>query len=112
MIATGVDWTFAPAVAPARDERWGRTYESFSESPDEAGPLGAAAVRGYQGDRLGGDPMSVLACAKHYAGDGATTFKSSQGALLDQGDTRLSLEDFARLALRPYTSRSPRASAR
>ena len=102
MIATGVDWTFAPAVAPARDERWGRTYESFSESPEEAALLGAAAVRGYQGDRLGGDPMSVLACAKHYAGDGATTFKSSQGALLDQGDTRLSPEDFARMALRPY----------
>jgi beta-glucosidase len=102
MLATGVDWTFAPAVAAARDERWGRTYESFSESPEDAGMLGAAAVRGYQGDRLGGDPTSVLACAKHFAGDGATTFKTAKGALLDQGDTRLLAEDFARVALRPY----------
>jgi beta-glucosidase len=102
MLATGVDWTFAPAVAAARDERWGRTYETFSEVPEEAGLLGGAAVRGYQGDRLGGDPSSVLACAKHYAGDGTTVFRSAKGALLDQGDTRLSSEDFARLALRPY----------
>ncbi|HEX6277812.1 MAG TPA: glycoside hydrolase family 3 N-terminal domain-containing protein [Polyangiaceae bacterium] len=102
MLATGVDWTFAPAVAAARDERWGRTYESFSEVPEEAGLLGGAAVRGYQGDRLGGDPSSVLACAKHYAGDGTTVFRSAKGALLDQGDTRLSSQDFARLALRPY----------
>jgi beta-glucosidase len=102
MLATGVDWTFAPAVAAARDERWGRTYESFSESPEDAGTLGAAAVRGYQGERLGGDPTSVLACAKHFAGDGATTFKTAKGALLDQGDTRLLAEDFAKIALRPY----------
>lgn len=102
MTATGVDWTFAPTVAPARDERWGRTYESFSESPEDAGMLGAAAVRGYQGERLGADPFGVLACAKHYAGDGATSFGSSKGALLDQGDTRLSPADFKRLALRPY----------
>jgi beta-glucosidase len=102
MLATGVDWTFAPTVAAARDERWGRTYESFSESPEEAGLLGAAAVRGYQGERLGGDPSSVLACAKHYAGDGTTVFRSSTAALLDQGDTRLTAADFARLALRPY----------
>jgi beta-glucosidase len=102
MLATGVDWTFAPAVAAARDERWGRTYETFSESPEEAGTLGAAAVRGYQGERLGGDPTSVLACAKHFAGDGATTFKTAKGALLDQGDTRLLAEDFAKIALRPY----------
>jgi beta-glucosidase len=102
MLATGVDWTFAPAVAAARDERWGRTYETFSEVPEEAGLLGGAAVRGYQGDRLGGERSSVLACAKHYAGDGTTIFKSAKNALLDQGDTRLSPEDFARLALRPY----------
>ena len=64
--------------------------------------LGAAAVRGYQGERLGGSPRSVIACAKHYAGDGATEFKSAKSALLDQGDTRLSPEDFRRIAIAPY----------
>ncbi len=102
MVATGVDWTFAPVVAAGRDERWGRTYETFSEAPDEAGRLGAAAVHGYQGARLGGTPEGVIACAKHYAGDGATEFKTSKGALLDQGDTRLSPEDFRRIAIAPY----------
>jgi beta-glucosidase len=102
MAATGADWTFAPAVAAARDERWGRTYETFSELPDDAGRLGAAAVRGYQGERLGSSPLGVLACAKHYAGDGATSFKTAKGALLDQGDTRLSNDDFRRIALAPY----------
>ena len=102
MVATGVDWTFAPAVAAGRDERWGRTYETFSELPEEAGSLGAAAVRGYQGKRLGESPDSVIACAKHYAGDGATEFKTSKGALLDQGDTQLSEQDFRRIAVSPY----------
>lgn len=100
--ATGVDWTFAPMVAAARDERWGRTYETFSEDPVRAGVLGAAAVRGYQGNRLGAEPGSILACAKHFAGDGTTSFKSSSVGLLDQGDTRLPPADFERLAVEPY----------
>jgi len=102
LYATGVDWTFAPAVGAGRDERWGRTYETFSEDPVAAGLLGSAAVRGYQGARLGGDPKSVLACAKHFAGDGATAFGSAASALLDQGDTRLSEPDFERIAIAPY----------
>jgi beta-glucosidase len=101
--ATGVDWTFAPMVAAARDERWGRTYETFSEDPRQAGALGAAAIRGLQGDRLGGEPGSILACAKHFAGDGTTSFKSSTvGGFLDQGDSRLPPADFERLAIAPY----------
>jgi beta-glucosidase len=101
--ATGVDWTFAPMVAAARDERWGRTYETFSEDPLRAGVLGAAAIRGLQGDRLGGQRGSILACAKHFAGDGTTSFKSSTiGGFLDQGDTRLPPADFTRLAITPY----------
>jgi beta-glucosidase len=102
--ATGVDWTFAPVVSPGRDERWGRTYETFSELPEEAGVLGAAAVRGYQGDRLGGEPTSILACAKHFAGDGATSYGSSKRpqALLDQGDTRLPRDAFEQIAIAPF----------
>src|SRR5215475_4119491 len=44
---TGINWTFAPCVAVAQNPRWGRTYESFSDSPELAGELGAAAVRGF-----------------------------------------------------------------
>ena len=69
---TGINWTFAPVLAAAQDERWGRTYESFSEDPELAAALGTAAVRGLQGESLSNDPKRVLACAKHFAGDGAT----------------------------------------
>jgi beta-glucosidase len=71
-------WTFAPCIAVARNERWGRTYESFGETPKLVAPLGAAAVRGFQGENLA-DPASVLACAKHYLGDGGTTDGIDQG---------------------------------
>jgi len=70
--ATGINWDFAPCVAVARDIRWGRTYEAFSEDPQLVAELGAAAVRGLQGKGLG-DPHGVLACAKHWIGDGGTT---------------------------------------
>ena len=86
--ATGINWTFAPCVTVPRDERWGRTYEGFGEDPALAAELGEAAVRGLQGDDLA-DPLKVLACAKHYAGDGGTTFGSSKAGMLDQGDTRV-----------------------
>src|SRR5262245_25875726 len=67
--ATGINWTFAPCVTVPRDERWGRTYEGFGESPDLVRTLGAAAVKGLQASDLS-DPLSVLACAKHFVGDG------------------------------------------
>jgi beta-glucosidase len=88
--ATGINWAFAPCVAVPRDIRWGRIYEGFAEEPDVVKDLGAAAVRGLQGDDLT-DPLSVLACAKHYVGDGGTAYGSSTIGphLLDQGDTRL-----------------------
>jgi beta-glucosidase len=47
--ATGLDWTFSPCIAVARNERWGRTYESFGETPELAEMIGSAMVRGYQG---------------------------------------------------------------
>ncbi len=78
--ATGIRWTFAPCIAVAQNPRWGRTYESFGETPELASLLGAAAVRGLQGDSLA-EPTSVLACAKHFVGDGGTR------AGIDQGNT-------------------------
>jgi beta-glucosidase len=65
----GADFPFAPVVAVARDERWGRTYESFGETPELPSAMGVAYTNGLQ--KRGG-PFSVLANAKHYLGDGGT----------------------------------------
>jgi beta-glucosidase len=108
--ATGINWTFAPCVTVPRDERWGRTYEGFGESPELARDLGEAAVRGFQGNDLG-DPLSVLACAKHYIADGGT-FMGTGGFehpvtkkhYLDQGDTRLSEAELRRIHMPGYDS--------
>jgi len=71
--ATGVDWTFGPSVAVARDERWGRTYESFAEDPQIHNNIVAAYVRGFQGVDANMQGEKIVACAKHYIGDGGTT---------------------------------------
>jgi len=68
---TGIHWTFAPCIAVVRDERWGRTYEGFGETPELSEDMAAAAVEGFQGSNLS-DPATILACAKHYVGDGGT----------------------------------------
>jgi beta-glucosidase len=65
--ATGIHWTFSPVLCVTRDLRWGRVNETFGEDPYLIGELGAAMVRGYQGEGLH-DPTAVLACAKHFAG--------------------------------------------
>ena len=67
MAVTGIFWTFSPVLCLARDLRWGRVNETFGEDPHLLGILGAALVRGLQGDDLS-SPDSVLACAKHFAG--------------------------------------------
>ncbi len=82
--ATGIQWTFAPCVTVVRDERWGRTYEGFSEEPKIASVLGASAVRGLQGSNLG-DSLSIAACAKHYIADGGTVPITSMGRRGGQG---------------------------
>ena len=65
--ATGIHWTFSPVLCIARDLRWGRVDETFGEDPYLIGELGAAMVRGYQGNGLT-DPTAILATAKHFAG--------------------------------------------
>lgn len=79
---TGLDWAFSPTVAVARDARWGRNYESYSESPELVRQYAAAMVEGLQG--VPGTPQfldaaHVLATPKHFLGDGGTAGK-------DQGD--------------------------
>ena len=102
--ATGINWVFAPCVTVPQDERWGRTYEGFSEDPAVVAELAAAAVRGFQGKSLA-DPLSVLACAKHFAGDGGTAFGSNtthHSFGLDQGDTRVDEATFRCVHLAGY----------
>ena len=67
----GVNWTFAPMLDIGRDPRWGRVAEGFGEDPWLTSLLGAAAVRGFQGDDLA-EPGRVAACAKHFVGYGAS----------------------------------------
>jgi beta-glucosidase len=93
ILATGVDWTFAPTLAVARDHRWGRTYESYSEDPSIVSAYADRFVIGMQSD-LGDN--SVIACAKHWVGDGGTLYG------MDQGETRLSYAELARLHIAPY----------
>ena len=69
--AKGVNWTFAPMIDISRDPRWGRIAESFGEDPYLTSVLGVAMVEGFQGDRLS-DAGSIAACAKHFAGYGAS----------------------------------------
>jgi beta-glucosidase len=68
--ASGIRWTFAPMIDISRDPRWGRIAESLGEDPLLTSVLGAAMVRGFQGDDLS-NPTSLAACAKHFAGYGA-----------------------------------------
>ncbi|MEJ2273866.1 MAG: glycoside hydrolase family 3 N-terminal domain-containing protein [Woeseiaceae bacterium] len=82
ILATGLDWTFAPTVAVARNDRWGRTYESYSEDPRIVAAYAPVIVEGIQG-RLGTseflDEDHILATAKHFVGDGGTTDGHDQG---------------------------------
>ncbi|MFZ6026972.1 MAG: beta-glucosidase BglX [Chloroflexota bacterium] len=69
--AAGLHWTFGPMVDIARDARWGRIVEGAGEDPYLGAAMAAAQVRGFQGDDIS-DPERVLACAKHFAGYGAS----------------------------------------
>ena len=66
----GIHWTFAPMIDIARDPRWGRIAESLGEDTYLTSMLGAAMVRGFQGDDLS-NPTSIAACPKHFVGYGA-----------------------------------------
>ncbi|MFL6128568.1 MAG: glycoside hydrolase family 3 protein [Mycobacteriales bacterium] len=103
VLGTGIRWAFSPCVCVPRDDRWGRTYEGYGEDPSVVSPLAAAAVRGFQTGAVG--PSSVLATAKHYLGDGGTTFGTGDnGYLIDQGDTRLSEAALRAVHLPSYQS--------
>nr|WP_244755547.1 exo 1,3/1,4-beta-D-glucan glucohydrolase [Pseudoxanthomonas helianthi] len=92
--ATGMEWAFAPTVAVPQDDRWGRSYEGYSESPDVVASYAGAMVEGLQG-KVGSpaflDGRHVIASVKHFLGDGGT----SNGK--DQGDTAVDEATLARI---------------
>ncbi|ASR45015.1 1,4-beta-D-glucan glucohydrolase [Xanthomonas citri pv. mangiferaeindicae] len=83
---TGMEWAFAPTVAVPQDDRWGRTYEGYSESPDVVAEFAPAVVKGMQGEPGKADFLDdhhVMVSVKHYLGDGGTVGGK------DQGDTQV-----------------------
>ncbi len=91
--ATGVEWTFAPTLAVARNDHWGRTYESYSEHPDIVAKYAPRFVKGLQGNY---EEDKVIACVKHFIGDGATLHG------IDQGDMCISEEELRKIHVPPY----------
>ncbi len=103
--ATGIPWSFGPCVCVTRDERWGRSYESFSEDPKLVKQM-ETVIDGLQGQGGGSiDEDHVLATAKHYAGDGDTEYNTAAPAgsyTIDQGIVETTEPDFAAIDLAPY----------
>ena len=98
--ATGIFWTFAPTITVPQNDRWGRTYEGFSEDPELVSRLGEAMILGLQGKIGKKNKMlasdRVAATAKHFVGDGGT-FDG-----VDQGDARISESGLYQIHGRPY----------
>lgn len=67
----GVHWTFSPMLDMSRDPRWGRCVEGPGEDPYLGSKMARAIVEGFQGDDLS-EEDSIVACAKHYIGYGAS----------------------------------------
>lgn len=102
--ATGIPWDFAPCLCVTRDERWGRSYESFGEDPALVEKM-ETAIDGLQGttDAQLASPDHVLATAKHFAGDGDTTYGTGSGDYkIDQGITQTDRASFRKIDLAPF----------
>jgi len=115
--ATGARWAFAPCLAVPQDIRWGRTYEGFSQDPELVSALGRAAVEGWHGNDLAVD--GVLACAKHYVGEGAMVWGTAgvhrqpwidwwdgwgDAWQIDQGDVEIDEAELRRVHLPPFVA--------
>lgn len=97
--AAGADWAFGPTLTVPQDDRWGRTYEGYSESPDIVREFAGAMVRGLQGEPGQGNAIlkgSVAASAKHFLADGGT-----KGGI-DQGNAEISEEELIRIHAAGY----------
>ena len=99
LIVSGHDWTFAPTIATPQDDRWGRTYEGYSERPEIVAAYAERIVHGLQGvpgqeDFLGNG--HVISSAKHYVADGGT--KDGH----DQGDAEISEQELIDIHAQGY----------
>ncbi|MHA3703864.1 glycoside hydrolase family 3 N-terminal domain-containing protein [Jatrophihabitans sp. YIM 134969] len=100
--ATGVPWAFAPCVCVSRDPRWGRSYEAYSEDPALVQQL-ETVIDGLQGDGDLAKNTAVLATAKHFLGDGGTTYGTGSGSYtIDQGITYATQQQLNALYVGPY----------
>lgn len=101
--ATGVPWAFAPCVCVTRDERWGRSYESYGEDPALVQQM-ETIIDGLQEDGKLSGRDAVLATAKHFLGDGGTTYGSSTTGsyTTDQGVTYVTQQQLDALYVAPY----------
>ena len=98
---TGVNWTFAPTIAVVRDDRWGRTFESYSEDPEIVRQYASAMIDGIQGNKNSDaflDGHHLVSAAKHFLGDGGTT----RG--IDRGNTEVPEKELARIHAAGYIS--------
>jgi beta-glucosidase len=101
--ATGIPWTFAPCLCVTREDRWGRTYESFGEDPALVRRM-ATIIDGLQGHGRLARNTAVLATAKHFLGDGGTRYGSSTTGTYttDQGITYATQRELEAIHLAPY----------
>ena len=101
VLGTGMNWVFAPCVCVPQDDRWGRSYEGFGENTALVQTMAAAAVQGFQGSGL--STTTVMATAKHYVGDGGTSYGTgSSGYLIDQGNTQIDEATLRAIHLPPF----------
>ena len=89
ILATGLEWNFAPVLAVVGNCQWGRTYESFGSDPQRVAKLGLHYAKTLQDE-------GVMACAKHWVGDGGTEHG------MDQGETTLDWKAFEATHVAPY----------
>lgn len=97
--ASGADWTFGPTLATPRNDRWGRAYEGYSESPEIVAAYAGPMTLGLQGELVSGRPLSadhIAGSAKHFLADGGT----EGGA--DQGDAVISEEELIAVHAQGY----------
>ncbi|WOH37053.1 glycoside hydrolase family 3 protein [Thalassotalea fonticola] len=95
VLASGIDWVFAPNLAVAQNHHWGRTYESFAETPKITTQYAPRIIKGMQNNVA---EHSIIACLKHWVGDGGTAHG------VDQGDTVASWSELAKTHIPPFQS--------
>lgn len=96
MVSTGIHWNFTPSIAVAQDARWGRFYESFSQSNEVHNNIVSSYINGLQSN-------GVIATAKHYIGDGATSWNEASGWYkIDRGNAVMTEEELREIYLPPY----------